>query len=84
MVLLKDIDHNRLVKKAGELVEATRRLRFSEETYHMTCSAGVCFLPENISGYTYEQLFGNADWALCRAKETGRNRYVFCDCLSRY
>ncbi|MBR9936863.1 EAL domain-containing protein [Oscillospiraceae bacterium Marseille-Q3528] len=84
VVLLKDIDHNRLVKKAGELVEATRRLRFSEETYHMTCSAGVCFLPENISGYTYEQLFGNADWALCRAKETGRNRYVFCDCLRRY
>lgn len=84
VVLLKDIDHNRLVKKAGELVEATRRLRFSEEMYHMTCSAGVCFLPENISGYTYEQLFGNADWALCRAKETGRNRYVFCDCLRRY
>ena len=84
VVLLKDIDHNRLVKKAGELVEATRRLRFSEETYHMTCSAGVCFLPENISGYMYEQLFGNADWALCRAKETGRNRYVFCDCLRRY
>lgn len=84
VILLKDTNQNGLVKKAGELVEATRRLQFSEETYHMTCSVGVCFLPENVAGYTYEQLFGNADWALYKAKEHGRNRYVFCDSLRRH
>lgn len=50
----------------------------------MSCSAGVCFLPENVSGYTYDQLFENADWALYRAKENGKNRYEFCDSLQRY
>jgi len=45
---------------------------------------GICFLKENMSGYTYNQLFENADWALYRAKENGRNRYVFCDNLQRF
>lgn len=50
----------------------------------MTCSLGVCYLPENVSGYTYDQLFSNADWALYQAKANGRNRYVFCDTLQRF
>lgn len=42
------------------------------------------FLSENVSGYNYDQIFNNADWALYRAKEYGRNQYVFCDHLHRY
>ncbi len=83
-VLLKDITHSSLVKKAMELVKAVRMLQFKENDYRMTCSVGVCFLPENVSGYTYDQLFSNADWALYQAKENGRNQYAFCDNLKRF
>ena len=84
VIFLKDISHAVLVNKAMQLVKAVQKLRFSESSYSMTCSVGVCFLPENVSGYTYEQLFENADWALYRAKENGRNRYEFCDDLQRF
>lgn len=83
VVFLKDIGHADLVKKAMHLVRAVRELRFEGKDYVATCSVGVCFLGENISGYTYDELFENADWALYRAKENGRNCYVFCDNLQR-
>lgn len=84
LVLLKDISHGELVKRAMELVKAVRELEFEDKDCRITCSVGVCFLEENVSGYTYEQLFENVDWALCRAKEKGKNRYCFCDSLNRF
>ncbi len=45
---------------------------------------GSALLPENVSGYTYQQLFENADWALYQAKKNGKNRYAFCDNLRRF
>ena len=84
VIFLKDVSHPTLVKKTARLVEAVRELKFSKQKYSMSCSIGVCFLPENVSGYTYEQLFENADWALYRAKENGKNRYEFCDNLQRF
>lgn len=84
VVLLKDISHSALVHKSMRLVRAVQRLTFPGTDYSLTCSVGVCFLPENVSGYTYDQLFGNADWALYQAKARGRNRYVFCDNLRRF
>lgn len=84
VVFLKDISHSGLVKKANELVKSVRELTFEESSYSPTCSVGVCFLPENTSGYTYDHLFGNADWALYKAKEKGKNRYEFCDNLQRF
>ena len=84
VVLLKDISHPALVKKATQFVKEVRKLTFPENDYTMTCSVGVCYLAENASGYTYDQLFQDADWALYQAKENGRNRYVFCDNLRRF
>lgn len=84
VVLFKNISHNALVKRANDLVTAARELRFDENDYALTCSAGVCYLPENTAGYTYDQLFQNADWALYRVKEQGRNGYAFCDNLRRF
>ena len=84
VIFLKDISHATLVKKGMQLVKAVRDLHFEGKDYAMTCSIGVCFLKENVSGYTNDQLFENADWALYRAKENGRNCYVFCDNLQRF
>ncbi|MCC8045176.1 MAG: EAL domain-containing protein [Clostridiales bacterium] len=84
VVLMQDAPHSALVQKATELLKSVRELRFRENDSTITCSIGVCFLPENLSGYTYNQLFSDADWALYRAKEHGRNRFEFCDSLSRY
>lgn len=84
VILLKDISHGALLKKAMKLVQSVRKLTFEENDCSVTCSVGVCFLPENVAGYTYDQLFENADWALYRAKENGRNRYAFCDNLKRF
>lgn len=84
VVLVRDIDHNTLVRRSMEVVKAVRSMRFEEHDYAPTCSVGVCYLPENASGYNYDQLFQNADWALYRAKEGGRNRYMFCDDLRRF
>ncbi|MDO4555137.1 MAG: diguanylate cyclase [Lachnospiraceae bacterium] len=84
VILLKDIHHRALVKKSMQIVKAIRSQVFTDCDYAMTCSIGVCFLPENEAGYTYDQLFSNADWALYKAKENGRNRYEFCDNLQRF
>ena len=84
VVFLKDIPNTTLLKKTRQLSESVRRITFKENDYQMTCSIGACFLPENTAGYSYDQLFENADWALYQAKNNGRNQYVFCDNLRRY
>ncbi|MDO5417879.1 MAG: EAL domain-containing protein [Lachnospiraceae bacterium] len=84
VIFLKEVSHITLAKRAVELIQKVRGLTFPEHDYMLTCSAGVCFLPENISGYSYEQLFENADWALYHAKLNGRNRCFFCDNLRRF
>lgn len=84
VVLFKNISLNAMIRRADDLVKAARGMRFEEHEYSLTCSVGVCYLPEDMPGYTYEQLFQNADWALYQAKEQGRNQYVFCDSLRRF
>lgn len=84
VILLKDISHAAIMKKAGKLIREVQKLKFPGTTYLATCSVGICFLPENVSGYTYQQLFENADWALYQAKKNGKNRYAFCDNLRRF
>lgn len=84
VILLKDISHAAIMKKAGKLIREVQKLKFPGTTYLATCSVGICFLPENVSGYTYQQLFENADLALYQAKKNGKNRYAFCDNLRRF
>ncbi len=84
VILLHDIGHTALINRAMKLVKSAQELQFSDNGYVLTCSVGVCYLPENTFGYMYDQLFENADWALYRAKNRGRNRYEFCDTLQRF
>ena len=84
VAFLKNIDNKSLVKKVMQLISRVRNCRFQENAYTLSCSVGICFLPENVSGYTYDQLFENADWALYQAKLNGRDRYEFCDNLQRF
>lgn len=84
VVFLKDIPNTTLLQKTRLLSESVQQVKFWENDYRMTCSIGACFLPENTAGYSFDQLFENADWALYQAKQNGRNQYVFCDNLRRY
>jgi diguanylate cyclase (GGDEF)-like protein len=84
VVFIKNISHADMMQKGMQLIESVRKLKFEGKDFSMSCSAGICFLPENESGYTYDQMFENADWVLYRAKEGGRDQYVFCDHLRRF
>lgn len=84
VIFVKDVLNIELVKKNVELMQKIRNLQFGKTGHTITCSAGCCYLPENISGYTYDQLFENADIALYKAKERGKNCYVYCDSLQHF
>ena len=84
VVFLKEISHQDLLKKSMHFIHMVRKIQFSLPNVSISCSVGVCYLQENIAGFTYEQVFENADWALYQAKIKGRNRYVFCDNLKRF
>lgn len=84
VIFVKNTSNIDLVRKNVELMQQIRQLRFQKNECKITCSAGACYLPENISGYTYDQLFENADIALYKAKERGKNRYVYCDSLQYF
>lgn len=84
VVFLKNIENKALVKKATQLMDRIRNCRFPENGYVLSCSVGISFLPENVTGFTYDQMFENADWALYYAKLNGRDRFEFCDNLYRY
>ena len=72
VVFLKDIPNTTLLQKTRQLSESVQQVKFWENDYRMTCSIGACFLPENTAGYSFDQLFENADWALYQAKQNGR------------
>lgn len=84
VIFVKDILNIELVRKNVELMQKIRDFQFGKTGCTITCSAGCCYLPENVSGYTYDQLFENADIALYKAKERGKNCYVYCDSLQHF
>lgn len=84
VAFLKGVSHAKLVEKGNQLIHSVRELTFPGSGYHMTCSAGICFVPENESGYICSHLVADARWALQRAVKRGRDRYEFCDHLHRF
>lgn len=84
VVLIKNIDNMTLIEKLNNFMNVVREMKFEDNEYTPTCSVGVCYVYENTKNCTYENIFGNADWALYQAKCQGRNRCAFCDNFDRY
>ncbi len=55
----------------------TRPFLIKEQTFHISVSMGVTIFPEN--GNNIEELMKNADTAMYKAKESGKNSFVFFD-----
>ena len=77
MVLMKDIPNREIVKKRCTQLNAAFHEIFREELGGriLSCSIGVAIAPEN--GKIYSDLFRHADAALYRAKDKGKDGYVF-------
>lgn len=79
IIIIRDI------RQKNEVVEVIHRLehsleepmRIKERMLYMSISSGIAFYPDD--GITVEDLLRNADTAMYRAKELGRNNYQFYD-----
>jgi diguanylate cyclase (GGDEF)-like protein/PAS domain S-box-containing protein len=80
VVLLEDIDGNHDVVIAAERIVESMSLPFSVETeeriqdVHTSASIGIC-IADKLYGRA-EEMLRDADFALYRAKEAGKNRYA--------
>ena len=59
------------LKKAEQIRYSWRKIIPKGSTKHQTASIGVCMSPWH--GKTFQELYKNADTALYKAKENGRN-----------
>jgi len=66
---------NGFVKRLFELLAAPVTLK--DHQIHVSCSIGIALFPGD--GQDMQSLLKNADKAMYRAKEAGKNRYVFYD-----
>ena len=73
-----------LIQKLNLLMQHIHNVEMLNDTDNLTCSMGICFVPENTASYTYDQLMENADRALYQAKDNRRDTYIFCDDMNRY
>jgi diguanylate cyclase (GGDEF)-like protein len=76
-VLLPDLHHeNALIDIVNGVIESFKEIqRIGEHEFYVTCSIGIALYPQN--GTTSEEILKNADAAMYRAKEQGRNNYRF-------
>lgn len=79
MVLMRGVSDRTLVENRCVRLLTIFRTAFREIRNHASfgCSIGISLGPEH--GTSYTELFRRADQALYRAKDLGRNTYVFFD-----
>ncbi len=72
-----DIENEHVMRGMLQSVLNIIRREFKDEFdgISVTCSIGAALYPKD--GTSYDELFQKADFCLYRAKEKGRNRYVF-------
>lgn len=76
-IVLPDLTVNDEAPRIAEriLLAVMEPYRVNDHELHMTCSIGISLFPRD--GRTTETLLKNADNALYRAKDLGRNNYQF-------
>ncbi len=78
LVYLKNtFDYDKLVRKIEEIREIVKNTYVGDNDDIITCSIGIASYPAD--GKTFDGLFRNADWALHRAKITGKDTFTFYD-----
>lgn len=77
VILLEGInDRNTTIEWIDQLLKMfSQPLTLDDKSFHITMSIGITIFPGD--GKNREQLIKNADLALYRAKEQGKNRYAF-------
>ena len=77
MLLLNNVDNVQVLRGMlrALLVHVKKEFKGNFEGVELTCSIGAAVCPTN--GTTYDDLFRKADFCLYRAKDKGRDRYVF-------
>lgn len=77
MLILDGIDNVQILRGMlrSVLVQMRKEFEGNFEGISITCSIGAAVYPTN--GTTYDELFQKADFCLYRAKDKGRDRYVF-------
>ena len=74
MLCLKDIPYEEVIIRRVQLISKIIHSQLGTKIA-VTASIGVALCPRD--GTTFEELYKKADLALYKAKETGRNCYVF-------
>ena len=77
MLILNDVDNVQVLRGMlrAILVHVKKEFKGNFEGINLTCSIGAAVYPTN--GISYDELFSKADFCLYRAKDKGRDRYVF-------
>ncbi len=77
MLLLNNVDNVQVLRGMlrAILVHIKKEFKGNFEGVNLTCSIGAAVCPTN--GTSYDELFRKADFCLYRAKDKGRDRYVF-------
>lgn len=76
-VLIEDLNHSSHAASIAQklLVQAARPVHIGDKEHHLSASIGISIYPhDGDNGHT---LLQNADCAMYRAKEHGKNRYLF-------
>jgi diguanylate cyclase (GGDEF)-like protein len=76
VILIEDVPHPNVLEIIQKIIGIMQRpIVIGEHKLHSTCSIGVSNYPED--GKSAEILLRNADTAMYRAKEIGKNTYQF-------
>lgn len=74
LILLKNVDSNRVLPEKLELIRCTlNEIRLEDKDYRLSGSIGVSLYPED--GTSYQELFQKADTALYYSKRHGKNQF---------